>query len=120
MFYESPRRLGETLEDLLEKLGPRRACVARELTKIHEELVRGTLEELAARYRGAEVLGEVVVLVEGRGEQARWPEEDVRRALEAGLSRGEKLKSLSGEIAKAAGWASKDVYRVGLSLKSGG
>ena len=50
-------------------------CVARELTKVHEEFVRGTLAELAARYRGEPPLGEVVVLVEGRTEAARWSEE---------------------------------------------
>ncbi|HYO67462.1 MAG TPA: 16S rRNA (cytidine(1402)-2'-O)-methyltransferase, partial [Archangium sp.] len=48
--YESPRRLAETLADLQEAWGDRRACVARELTKLHEEFVRGPLSELAARY----------------------------------------------------------------------
>ena len=50
VLYESPRRLGETLVDLQEAWGDRRACVARELTKLHEEFARGTLSELAARY----------------------------------------------------------------------
>ncbi len=116
VLYESPRRLGETLALLHEALGPRRAVVARELTKLHEELVRGTLDALAARYRGAEVLGEVVVVVEGRAQATRWSEDEVRRALEAGLARGERLKALSAELAKQAGWKSQDVYRLGLLL----
>ncbi|HVE81229.1 MAG TPA: 16S rRNA (cytidine(1402)-2'-O)-methyltransferase [Myxococcales bacterium] len=118
VFYEAPRRLGETLEDLADALGQdRRACVARELTKVHEEFVRGPLGELKDRYRGQEVLGEVVVLVEGRGEQARWTGDEVRRALEQGLATGEKLKPLSTDLARRAGWSGQDVYRLGLSLK---
>jgi 16S rRNA (cytidine1402-2'-O)-methyltransferase len=117
VLYESPRRLGETLVDLKEAWGDRRACVARELTKVHEEFARGTLSELAARYSAEEARGEVVVLVEGRTGERRWSEEELRRALEEGLGRGEKLKALSTELARRAGWSGQDVYRLGLSLK---
>jgi 16S rRNA (cytidine1402-2'-O)-methyltransferase len=117
ILYESPRRLGETLGDLQEAWGDRRACVARELTKLHEEFVRGPLSELAARYAAEEARGEVVVLVEGRTGERRWSEEELKKALEEGLSRGEKLKALSTELARRAGWAGQEVYRLGLSLK---
>ncbi|HZI12049.1 MAG TPA: 16S rRNA (cytidine(1402)-2'-O)-methyltransferase [Myxococcus sp.] len=117
VLYESPRRLGETLEDLKDAWGDRRACVARELTKLHEEFVRGPLSELAARYAAEEARGEVVVLVEGRTGETRWSEEELKKALEEGLSRGEKLKALSTELARRAGWAGQEVYRLGLSLK---
>ncbi|WP_163785881.1 16S rRNA (cytidine(1402)-2'-O)-methyltransferase [Myxococcus vastator] len=117
VLYESPRRLSETLPDLLDAWGDRRACVARELTKLHEEFARGTLSELAARYAAEAPRGEVVVLVEGRTGETRWSEEELRRALEEGLARGEKLKALSTELARRAGWAGQDVYRLGLSLK---
>jgi 16S rRNA (cytidine1402-2'-O)-methyltransferase len=115
--YESPRRLAETLADLKDALGERRAVVARELTKVHEEFVRGTLSELAGRYAAGEPRGEVVVLVEGRTGERRWSEEELRRALEEGLGRGEKLKALSTELARRAGWSGQDVYRLGLGLK---
>lgn len=117
VLYESPRRLGETLADLQEAWGDRRACVARELTKVHEEFVRGPLSGLASRYGAEEPRGEVVVLVEGRTGERRWSEEELRRALEEGLERGEKLKALSTELARRAGWSGQDVYRLGLSLK---
>ncbi|MFY2561812.1 16S rRNA (cytidine(1402)-2'-O)-methyltransferase [Corallococcus terminator] len=117
VLYESPRRLGETLPDLQEAWGDRRACVARELTKLHEEFVRGPLSELSARYATEEARGEVVVLVEGRTGERRWSEEELRRGLEEGLARGEKLKPLSTELARRAGWSGQDVYRLGLSLK---
>jgi 16S rRNA (cytidine1402-2'-O)-methyltransferase len=115
--YESPRRLAETLVDLKDALGERRAVVARELTKVHEEFVRGPLSALAERYATEEPRGEVVVLVEGRTGEHRWSEEELRRALEEGLGRGEKLKGLSTELAKRAGWPGQDVYRLGLGLK---
>jgi 16S rRNA (cytidine1402-2'-O)-methyltransferase len=114
VLYESARRLGETLADLETALGARRAVVARELTKVHEEFVRGTLAELAARYRDEPPLGEVVVLVEGRTEAVRWTEAEVKAALESGLARGERLKSLSTEVARQAGWTSAEVYRLGV------
>lgn len=117
VLYESPRRLGDTLATLLAVLGDRRACVARELTKVHEQFVRGSLHELEGRYRGAEVLGEVVLVVEGRTGSRRWEEPEVRRALEAGLGAGERLKTLATDLAKRAGWPSQDVYRLGLGFK---
>lgn len=65
VFFESPRRLGETLADAVEVLGPeRRAAVCRELTKTHEEVLRGTLRELAVWAEG-DVLGEITVVLDG-------------------------------------------------------
>jgi 16S rRNA (cytidine1402-2'-O)-methyltransferase len=57
------------------------------------------------------------VLVEGRTGERRWSEEELQRALEEGLGRGEKLKGLSTELARRAGWSGQDVYRLGLGLK---
>lgn len=70
VFYESPHRVAATLADLADVLGgDRPACVARELSKPHEEFVRGPLAELAARYRDARPLGEITLLV-GRAPEA--------------------------------------------------
>lgn len=117
ILYESPRRLSDTLEKLVSVLGDRRACVGRELTKVHEELVRGTLRVLLERYRGAEVLGELVVVIEGRTGPTRWDEAEVMRALEAGLSGGERLKIVAADVAGRAGWTSQAVYRLGLKVQ---
>ena len=117
VLYESPRRLVDTLRALHALLGPRRAVVARELTKLHEELARGSLPELADRYAQGEVLGEVVILVEGRTGETRWPEEEVKSALKAGLAGGERLKSLTTELARRSGWSAQELYRLGLGLK---
>jgi 16S rRNA (cytidine1402-2'-O)-methyltransferase len=112
VLYEAPTRAADTLELLREILGPRRAVVARELTKLHEQFVRGALGELVVEPRG-----ELVILVEGRTGEQRWSQAEVRSALAEGLQRGDRLKPLSAEVAERAGWTSKDVYRLGLSLK---
>ena len=117
ILYESPRRLDQALPRLLRLLGDRRACVGRELTKLHEEFVRGTLAELCARYQGQEVKGEVVIIVEGRTGSTRWSEAEVRGALASGLTRGEQLKGLTTQLAQASGWPARELYRLGLSLK---
>jgi 16S rRNA (cytidine1402-2'-O)-methyltransferase len=72
VFFESPRRLADTLSALVEAMGPRRrAVVCRELTKTHEEVRRGTLEELA-QWASQTVLGEITLVVEGsRGDRAQ-------------------------------------------------
>jgi 16S rRNA (cytidine1402-2'-O)-methyltransferase len=67
VFLESPRRLGSALGDAAEILGPRPAAVARELTKVHEEVVRGTLPEVASRFAGGPARGEVTVCIGGSG-----------------------------------------------------
>jgi len=118
MIYESPRRVLETLADCLNALGDRRACVARELTKVHEEFLRGTLSGLISRLRNREELkGEVVILIEGRAAVERWETEKLRSALEAGLESGEKLKDLAKELSRESGWPSQQIYRLGLSVK---
>jgi 16S rRNA (cytidine1402-2'-O)-methyltransferase len=67
IFYESPHRLAKTLSDMLEILGDRKVVVARELTKVHEEVFRGTLEEAVERFGGERCRGEFTILVEGKG-----------------------------------------------------
>jgi len=64
VFYEAPHRLAETLNDALEILGEREAAVARELTKLHEEIKRGRLSELANHYATEEPRGEIVLLID--------------------------------------------------------
>jgi 16S rRNA (cytidine1402-2'-O)-methyltransferase len=64
IFYEAPHRLAETLKDAHEVLGEREAVVARELTKLHEEIRRGRLSELASHYANEEPRGEIVVLID--------------------------------------------------------
>jgi 16S rRNA (cytidine1402-2'-O)-methyltransferase len=73
VLYESPHRLVDTLEDALAVLGNRPAAVARELTKLHEQFVRGTLRELLEHFGAGEVRGEIVLLIGGAERGGRRP-----------------------------------------------
>jgi 16S rRNA (cytidine1402-2'-O)-methyltransferase len=76
VFYESPFRLVKLLEQLMAVFGPdRRVSVSRELTKLHEETMRGTLAEVAAHFNSKTVKGEVVVVVQGLGRNKSLDEE---------------------------------------------
>lgn len=115
VFYESPRRLAATLGDLATALGDRAALVARELTKAHEELARGTLSELASRFAG-DVRGEVVIVVAGAADDEREEDPaDLEAEVRDRLARGERPK----EIAEALSGkhARRDVYQLALELK---
>jgi len=110
ILYEAGNRTGDTLADLAAALGDRPAAVARELTKLHEEVVRGRLGELAARFAG-EVRGEVTIVVSGEGARpalatAEPLEEELRRRLAA----GEPPSGLAREVARARGLKRADVY----------
>ena len=77
IFYESPQRLIDTLRDMKAVMGERRAVIARELTKVHEEFVRGPIGSLIARMEERGVRGEVVILVEGSSERVDWERIDI-------------------------------------------
>ncbi len=71
ILYESPRRLAKTLRQLMEVVGEaRRVCVSREISKLHEEHVRGTLKEVTEHFERIEPLGEIVIILEGRTDDA--------------------------------------------------
>lgn len=119
VFYESPRRLDDTLATMAETLGDRRAVVARELTKTFEEFRRGTLAELAAHYADAGApKGEVVICVAPPLAQSS-SEEDVDAMLaelvpELGASRA------AAEAAKRTGLKKSDLYRRLMDMKADG
>ena len=109
IFYESPQRVGAFLAEAAEILGDRKACLVRELTKVHEEILRGTLPELSAEIaRRGSVLGEITVVVAGGQKTVELSAEDiVRAALEdaSGSSR-----DMAREISERTGLSRKEVY----------
>jgi 16S rRNA (cytidine1402-2'-O)-methyltransferase len=122
VLYEAGNRTAETLRDLAEALGERPALVARELTKLHEQLERGGLSALADRF-GGEVLGEVTLVVAPPAEGAEPPAEELAEPLEDELRRrlaeGEPPSALAREVAKARGLKRSDVYDAIERLKRG-
>ena len=121
IIYESPERLGATLRELASLWGERRAVVARELTKIHEEFARGTLSALAAKFQ-EKPRGELTLLIEGACADAgqRFVSDEALEAeLERRLSEGtESLKELVRELAEASGRRKNEVYAMALRLKA--
>ncbi|MFL6729393.1 MAG: 16S rRNA (cytidine(1402)-2'-O)-methyltransferase [Sphingomicrobium sp.] len=87
VIYESGQRLGETLGALRKQLGPRPAAVTRELTKLYEECVTGTLADLTERYAGITPKGEIVIVVGPPSEAEAVSEADLDRMLDAALER---------------------------------
>src|SRR5438874_9468654 len=87
VMYESGPRLADTLVALSEALGPRGAAVARELTKLHEECITGSLDELAKRYAGTSPRGEIVIVIGPPAEAAEATEEELDTALDEALVR---------------------------------
>ena len=110
VLFESPRRVGATLRELAQELGPRRACVARELTKLHEELARGTLEALAERFeQGAR--GELTLVIEGAAARAAAPAGEVLdAAIRARSAAGGSASEIARDVARATGVARSEVY----------
>ncbi|MBP2684309.1 MAG: Uroporphyrin-III C/tetrapyrrole (Corrin/Porphyrin) methyltransferase [Deltaproteobacteria bacterium] len=109
IFYESPHRLAAFLEDASEAFGERRACIVRELTKVHEEIVRGTLPELSAEIgRRESVLGEVTVVVAGVPKMVELSVEEIVRAAVEDTSGSSR--DLAKEIAERTGLSRKEVY----------
>jgi len=120
VFYESPMRTGATLEDLAQVLGgDRAACVARELTKEHEELVRAPLRDLAERYRETRPLGEVTLVVAGASEDGVEEVDDDALAARADalLAQGLSPRDAADQLAATTGHPRRDVYRLVLSRR---
>jgi 16S rRNA (cytidine1402-2'-O)-methyltransferase len=115
IFYESGPRLAASLADMAEVLGNREACVARELTKLFEEVRRGTLDELTAAYAaGGGPKGEIVVIVAPPAEDAASAEsiEDMLVKALATMS----VRDAADAVAKASGRPKREVYTLALSL----
>jgi 16S rRNA (cytidine1402-2'-O)-methyltransferase len=119
IFYESGPRLAAMLGALADRLGEREAAVAREISKLFEECVTGTLGDLAARYAEAAPKGEIVVVVAPPGEAEPASEADADALLAEALERLPAAKAAS-EVAKATGLNRRDLYARALTLKGEG
>jgi 16S rRNA (cytidine1402-2'-O)-methyltransferase len=116
VLYESGPRLGDALSDLAAGLGAREAAVCRELTKLHEEVRRGTLETLARDYAaGAETRGEIAIVIAPPDARAPSGAEEIDALLRAALARV-SLKDAVAEVAAATGEQRRAVYSRALEL----
>ncbi|MDR3555360.1 MAG: 16S rRNA (cytidine(1402)-2'-O)-methyltransferase [Syntrophobacteraceae bacterium] len=140
ILYESPNRLLKTLNDILESWGDRKAAVARELTKMHEEVFRGQISEALTHF-GGEVRGEVALVVEGAAPGAAGktlsghgspgpdlpgagcpapPSPDWKQELEALLASAMSAKDAAQQVARRFDLPRRTVYRAVLEMKKSG
>jgi 16S rRNA (cytidine1402-2'-O)-methyltransferase len=121
VFFESPHRVVKTLEDMLARMGNRRAAVCRELTKRFEQVERDVLSELIAKWQARTPKGEFCIVIEGRGrkqDQTEDREERLKRAAQD-LKRPTDLplREVAREVAQRHGLPRREVYQMGLEQK---
>ena len=116
VFFESPHRLAETLADAVAVLGGERAAaVCRELTKTYEEVLRGSLTELAAWASEGQVRGEITVVLAGAAPTAAPSVESLVQAVRERVDDGERLKDAVSVVATAAGVPKRELYAAALA-----
>lgn len=119
IFLEAPHRLLASLRDMLSVLGNRPIAVARELTKIHEEIWRGDIAGAQQHYAQNPPRGEFTLVVAGYIQPAarRWSEEHVQIALKFGLKLGESPSALAKRVAHESGWDRKELYDIIIGMR---
>ncbi len=113
IFYEAPHRIDTTLRNLLDVLGNRKACIARELTKIHEEYIEGTLQELT-EMDPTTLKGEMVVMVEGNKDEfgIKLSEEEIRKLVDSMTATGISMKDAIRQVSDMTKMAKNYIYKV--------
>jgi 16S rRNA (cytidine1402-2'-O)-methyltransferase len=113
--FEAPHRLRHSLEDLVTALGEARpAAVCRELTKVHEEILRGSLGEIRAQFDRVEPRGEFTLVISGAEVASAWEMDEVRSALATKMGSGMSPTQAARIVAAEAGWARREVYRLAV------
>ena len=116
IFYESPHRTAATLESMAKVFGADRlAAVARELTKFHEEIARGSLSELVEWAQSKTLKGEIVIVVGPAPEAEPASFEAALAQVRTSVADGERLKSATREVAKRTGHSARELYNAALA-----
>jgi 16S rRNA (cytidine1402-2'-O)-methyltransferase len=118
VFFEVPHRLIKTLEEIKGIFGgERQLAVCRELTKLHEEILRGTVEEMWGHFEDVEPRGEFTLVIAGASVGDRWEEDAVRKAVGAYLEEGLSPSQVARQVAAKSKWLRQDVYRITMEEK---
>jgi 16S rRNA (cytidine1402-2'-O)-methyltransferase len=113
--FEVPHRLPQSLADLESVLGSeRQLAVARELTKLHEEIFRGTVAAAREHFGAGPARGEITLVIGGAADAPAWDEARVRAALREGKRRGAPPSEAARDVAQASGWPRRQVYRMAM------
>jgi 16S rRNA (cytidine1402-2'-O)-methyltransferase len=111
--YEAPHRLPACLADLEAALGDRTIAIARELTKLHEEIFRGSISQ-AREHFADNARGEITLVISGAPEDNLWDEARVRARLAGLLAQGCSRTEAAQQVAAESGWARRAVYQLSL------
>lgn len=112
VFYEAPHKLANTLRDLYAALGDRQLAIVREITKIHEEVIRTTLAEAAEKYADGNLKGEIVLIIEGKKEERQELSlDDAVQQARALVESGMTINQASKEIAAKTPFKKADIYK---------
>jgi len=118
LFFEVPHRLRPTLEDLESSFGNnRQVAICRELTKLHEQILRGTLQEVRTHFLEVEPRGEFTLVIAGAPKGSLWDEDAVREAVFLWLGKGMSPSEAARQVAAESGWKRRDVYKMTLEDK---
>lgn len=119
VFFEAPNRVIETLELIAKNIGNRRVCVARELTKMHEEIISDELENILKFFEknSDKIRGEFVVIVEKSEKNERdFTQDELVREIANSIAAGQSLKDLSQNLAEIYGANRKEIYQIALEI----
>ena len=116
VFYEAPHRLKQTLDDLEQILGERDIVVARELTKLHEEFLRGKIGSVREQLAEREIKGEIALLVQGAPATAAVSEKEIEEEIRRLTVQGMGVKAISDLLGENYGVSKRQIYRLALAL----
>ena len=112
--YETPHRLKESLSDVHEILGDRRMVLAREVTKLHEEFLRGRISEVIAEISRRELRGEMTLIIEGRSDASMTSEAALRHEIDNLKGEGMRVKEIAEILGEKYGYAKREIYRLAI------
>ena len=118
VFYEAPHRLKETLADMAEIFEDREVAIGREISKVHEEFLRGALREILATVEQQTVRGEITLVVQGATSGAPVSEEGVISEIRQLAENGMRVKEISELVGAHHGISKREVYRLALRVKN--
>jgi 16S rRNA (cytidine1402-2'-O)-methyltransferase len=117
IFYEAPHRLKDALDDIHELLGNREAVLAREVSKVHEEFLRGPVSELVRALGSGEIRGEVTLIISGSSGAPRVNEDRLQAEIRELKGRGLRVKEIAEVLGEKFGYPKKEIYRLALHGK---
>jgi 16S rRNA (cytidine1402-2'-O)-methyltransferase len=112
--YETPHRLKESLDDIREILGDRRMVLAREVTKLHEEFLRGRISEVIGELSQRVVRGEITLVIEGGSDVNAASEDALRGEIARLKGEGMRVKEIAEVIGEKYGYSKREIYRLAM------